>query len=136
MQVGMATVRLPRSLVENMVKIIDGMPADEPKPVQASLEAENSWLRQLMHLASEDEVFFASDGPAVLLNDTFSYASADAERVTEDQVPLLADLYQRFDHAGVVAWAAWRRGCEPIKELRTETYNSARAFIERTAEEP
>ena len=111
------------------------------------LRAENARLRKLYHLLARDVIFFSQYdedtntwpdcgeffSPCVLLNDTFAYATADAERVTDDQLDLLIKMDRQFGQSGVVAWAAQVRGSEPLEPYRTEKYHAAREWL-RTQE--
>jgi hypothetical protein len=56
----------------------------------------------------EDEV------PELLLNmnDVWGWACADAELVTEDELPRLADLHFRYGWCGVLFWVSEKRGGE------------------------
>jgi hypothetical protein len=65
----------------------------------------------------------------VNLNDTFDYASADGEDVTVEEFTFLVDLYEKFGHHGITAWAALRRVDVPIKERMTEEYHNAVRYI-------
>ena len=110
------------------------------------LHAENARLRKLYHLLARDVIFFSQYDedtntwpdcseffmPCVRLNDTFAYATADAERVTDDQLDLLIKMDRQFGQSGVVAWAAQVRGSEPLEPYRTEKYCAAREWL-RTA---
>lgn len=105
------------------------------------MKAENARLRKLYHLAARDVIFFSTYDedtnswpdcgefftPVVNVNDTFAYATADAQRITDDQIDTLIRLERRFGNDGVVAWAAAVRGCEPLEPYRTEKYRLARA---------
>ena len=107
------------------------------------LHAENARLRKLYHLLARDVIFFSQYDedtntwpdcseffmPCVRLNDTFAYATADAERVTDDQLDLLIKMDRQFGQSGVVAWAAQVRGSEPLEPYRTENYHAAREWL-------
>ena len=107
------------------------------------LRAENARFRKLYHLLARDVIFFSQYdedtntwpdcgeffAPCVLLNDTFAYATADCERVTDDQLDLLIKMDRQFGQSGVVAWAAQVRGSEPLEPYRTEKYRAARAWL-------
>jgi len=47
------------------------------------------------------------------LNDTFYYASADAEKVETNEIPGLARLARNYGYAGVVYWASLKRNETP-----------------------
>lgn len=114
------------------------------------LQAENARFRKLYWLAAQDVVFFSSwdeasqahrendldfFSPCVGLNDTFAYACADAEALTDDQIDSLIFAYRNFGGDGVTAWGALRRKCEPLPQLRTEKYHAARAALQPGAEQ-
>lgn len=100
-------------------------------------------VRQYEHLfwlAAEDIVFFSHynseiedyDGgfhAAVNCNDTFNYASVDAEDLAPGQAHKVRDFYERYGWAGVVAWASKKRGIEPLKELQDDKYREAMAEL-------
>lgn len=73
------------------------------------------------------------DGAVVMFlnfSDTFGYASADAERVTLDDLPEIARLWQQHGYYGTVAWAAQKRREEPVKEIRYDAlYLAAKADV-------
>lgn len=110
----------------------------------AAAEAEIGRMRKLYWLAAQDTIFFSSYdeerhewradmefySPVVCLNDTFAYACADGELLPDDQIDSLIDMHKRFGHDGVVAWAAHRRGREPIAKLQNGKYQEALAAID------
>lgn len=66
----------------------------------------------------------------VLLNDVFDYACADCEDVSLEEMPLLAEVYRAHQFDGIVAWASNKRdGIGPIKQLDTNGYREAKAFL-------
>lgn len=99
---------------------------------------------QLFWLASRDIIFFVEGKlpepeslekhavddrggwhAAVLLNDVFGYACADAETIFPGQAAEIKTFYETFGWDGVIAWVANARNQEPLKELRTEKYLQA-----------
>lgn len=97
----------------------------------------------LFYLAAEDIVFFSFyneevedyDGwfhAAVNVNDTFYYASADAEDLAPGKAAIVRDYYERYGWGGVVAWAAIKRGQEPLPPLRTPEYHQAWAELKKS----
>ena len=105
--------------------------------------AENARLRKLYHLLARDVIFFSQYdedtntwpdcgeffAPCVRLNDTFAYATADGERLRDDQLDLLIKMDRLFGQSGVIAWAAQVRGSEPLEPYRTENYRAAREWL-------
>lgn len=67
----------------------------------------------------------------MLLNmgDTFEYATADAEEVPVDAIVKVAHVALDYGTQGLIAWAAMRRGYEPLAEVRDELYKKARAEL-------
>lgn len=67
------------------------------------------------------------------MNDTFYYA-ADSEDVCPEDLPLVAQLYDKYDYHGLTAWAAKKRNMEPLERKRkywdTPKYREAIAFLE------
>lgn len=70
------------------------------------------------------------------LNDCFSYATADIERLATDEVgsegdtDMLLRVFREYDHAGILAYCARIRGTHPIPPLRTPEYEAAYASLE------
>lgn len=66
------------------------------------------------------------------VNDIFYYA-ADAEDVEIKELPLLAEIYDKFGWDGLIAWVAIKRGMEPLRRKfdKTVEYKSAVKFIEQ-----
>lgn len=96
--------------------------------------------QQLFWLAARDIVFFSTYNEeiedwdngfhaAVNCNDTFYYACADAEGLAPGEAYKVRDFYERYGWAGVVAWAAKKRGAEPLKELQDDKYSEAMAEL-------
>ena len=67
---------------------------------------------------------------ALLMNDTFYYASADAERFGADDVDLLVDLQGRFSYHGLIAWASLKRSQDPIKPHMKPEFYEALKYIQ------
>lgn len=44
------------------------------------------------------------------LNDTFGWAIADCESVSDEDLPKVAELFWRYGYAGVLYWVSERRG--------------------------
>lgn len=59
------------------------------------------------------------------VNDTFYYASADAEDVLISDIPKIYELWKKYDHHGITAWVALKRNMDPLDELKTEKYDAA-----------
>lgn len=66
----------------------------------------------------------------ILLNDTFSYACADAERFEVADLPEIHRLWKAHGYYGLVAWVARKRNEEPVKEVRLDhAYLKAKADL-------
>lgn len=69
-------------------------------------------------LCAEDVAFFHMDNDApklaLLMNDTFHYASADAEVVEWKDMLGVYDTWKQEGIDGLIRWAAAKRGCEPL----------------------
>lgn len=98
-------------------------------------------LETLIWLAAREVVFFSAYDPredpdfrgwscAILCNDSFVYASADAEDFDPAEADEVRGLYERHGWAGPLAWVARKRGVEPLEPLRTDAYRAARAELE------
>lgn len=68
---------------------------------------------------------------ALNMGDTFEYATADMEVVPVDAVVTVAQIALDYGVQGLIAWAAMRRGAEPLEQLRDELYKSARKMLAR-----
>jgi len=44
------------------------------------------------------------------MNDTWAWACADGQYVPDEELPLLAELFWRYGHCGVLYWVSQRRG--------------------------
>ncbi len=62
-------------------------------------------------------------------NDTFYYASADATQVELHDLPKLIEMYDMFGDDGVLAFQAHLRNEQPLKQLITNGYKKAKAYI-------
>ena len=67
----------------------------------------------------------------LLLNDTFDYATADAEPLTDDECIECAHVFKDHGWPGIVAWAAIKRGVEPLEQIQTKEYKEAIAALEK-----
>lgn len=56
----------------------------------------------------------------VILNDTFYYASADAEPIRLSELQNLYELYKEHKYTGIVKWATEKRGILPISHYRRQ----------------
>jgi len=72
----------------------------------------------------------------LLLNDTFYYASADAETVPNGMVKRVWEIYEKWGFDGLLAWAALRRKEQPLKPLITDKYKEAYASLEKEMTSP
>ena len=143
----------PVSMADALRAHVEACPKHPMSALKAEcdrLRAENARFRKLYHLLARDVIFFSQYdedtntwpdcgeffSPCVLLNDTFAYATADAERVTDDQLDTLITVERQFGNDGVVAWAAQVRGSEPLEPYRTEKYRAAREWLRTSATKP
>lgn len=62
------------------------------------------------------DVFFDPDPEddfpdcVINLNDVFGHAVADGEEVDEEELPELADLFERYGWCGIYYWVSQKRG--------------------------
>lgn len=97
------------------------------------LIAEVRCHRAAAKLLAEDVLFCVEPDPegegsspyVILLSDTFAYACADCERIPLHEIPYLLFLYDKFGYSGPIAWAAVKRGCDPIKPHMDDEYREA-----------
>lgn len=50
------------------------------------------------------------------MSDTFSYACADAEPVSNEELPEVVSVYKRYGHVGLICWSAKKRNEDPVIE--------------------
>jgi hypothetical protein len=64
-------------------------------------------------------------------NDTFDYATADAERfvICDENLDALIAVYERWGRDGVVAMMAHLRNRPPLAKLATPGYQEAREYL-------
>lgn len=102
-------------------------------------------MNHLLWLAARDIIFFSTYDDddkeytngfyaAVNCNDTFYYASADAESLPFERAEELRGAYELFGFAGVVAWCSLKRGYGPLERLQTEQYRAAMEFLQPSAQ--
>lgn len=81
-------------------------------------------ITEMIDVLRRANVLFAADeaGPGLVLNmnDTFGYATADGEVITEKDVPAVYALWRIFSWDGVAWWVWCKRGQEPIPSIRDE----------------
>jgi hypothetical protein len=53
------------------------------------------------------------------LGDVFAYCGADAETISVEEIPLLAELHRKYGWAGPICWAAKKRNEDPVLEIRS-----------------
>ena len=83
-------------------------------------------------LLAADIFFDADDGTppwTINLNDTFGWGCADCEVVPEEELPRLAELFQRYGRCGMLYWVAERR------KLRVVEFADINRFIAFVAKE-
>jgi len=76
-------------------------------------------LEAQRELTAADIAFPHEDGTySLLLSDTFDFATADAERIPDDEVIGLAQLYKDHGWYALIVWAEDKRGQRVLKPLR------------------
>ena len=76
-------------------------------------------LEAQRELTAADVAFPCEDGTfSLLLSDTFAFASADAEKIPDDEVVRLAQLYKDHGWDALCVWAEDKRGQRVLKPLR------------------
>jgi hypothetical protein len=89
---------------------------------------ENEADAQLTYML-DDELLWCHDGKyRVNLSDTFFYACADAEEVGEGDMDTVLRLHGKYGRAGLVFWAAERRGYDPEIPRYQRTVAAIRAL--------
>lgn len=74
------------------------------------------------------------DGSFVILlnmNDTFAWATADAERMPTEDIKHVLPLYQKYGDDALNAYAAVKRNCDVMDhpKLRTDKYYAAKEAL-------
>ena len=67
----------------------------------------------------------------VLMNDTFYFACADGEDITMEEIPLLYQMWKKFDWYGLVAITSKKRKQLPLKEVQTEEFQKALEYLNK-----
>lgn len=67
---------------------------------------------------------------AILCNDTFTYASADAEEIPAGREHEVRTIHEKYGYEGVIAWCAKERKMEPLDHWQTAKYTLARKELE------
>jgi len=62
-------------------------------------------------------------------NDTFGYACADSVRVSIEDLPKLLEMDEKFGNDGTLAFMALVEGCDVLKELQSDKYHEAVAYL-------
>ena len=87
---------------------------------EVDLAEKKAWL------AAHDVGFFSMwngtdhSGPpklALLCNDTFAWATADAEDVLDEQIDTIVELFKSEGEAGVIKWIAQQRNMKPMESV-------------------
>lgn len=101
----------------------------------------NEQMHMIFWLAARDVIMFGTyseeeqawtTGYSVCINvnDTFAYASADAEEIAEaDDIAVVDALYSKFGWAGPVAYCAVKRKHHPLKAIRGDQYWEALDYL-------
>lgn len=106
----------------------------------AGYEAELTALREMVQIEREllhGDVIFYGTGPdgkphrCILISDTFAYACADAESLSDDELREFYAFWREHGDAGATAWVADKRGMEPIPPACTDEYQRARVALNR-----
>lgn len=132
-----------------------GVPEDDQDPYQSGwndaiieiarrYEMLNKWFREeltddqrkhcmVLLKAEALQVGIRKTGiqPWLLMSDTFAYACADGEDIDPEEFEEAAKTYNRYGHDGLTAWAARKRGQEPLVELINEDYLRAKKWLGR-----
>lgn len=91
---------------------------EEIEQVLKALEAEvREEYKYLFKLMQYDQAFISGQDwrePCLLMNDTFGFATADAEPFEINESKVLWELYEKYGESGLIVWASLRRDCKPI----------------------
>lgn len=74
-------------------------------------------------MCADDVAYFYMDSRprlALLMNDTFHYASADAEGVEWGELEEVYAVWKKDNWKGLVRWAAKKRGCKPLPQIQAQ----------------
>lgn len=100
-------------------------------------------VEHLLWLAAREAIFFHTwdesehqwDGGwhvAINSSDTFVYACADATNIAPGEEAAVRQYFDRYGWAGLVAWTAYKRGEDPLAQLKDSQYLSALSQLQTT----
>lgn len=69
------------------------------------------------------------------MNDTFAYACADSTIIPIGREHEVVEIYKKFGHDGVIAWASMVEGCKPIGPRRTRQFKAAAKWLTKKKKE-
>lgn len=84
---------------------------------EAEVREEYKYLFKLMQY---DQAFISGQDwrePCLLMNDTFGFATADAEPFEINESKVLWELYEKHGESGLIVWVSLRRNIKPIIKM-------------------
>lgn len=84
-------------------------------------------MREAGILLNADDMECPEPGLWLPMNDTFGYATADAEHIESSDVPTVYALWRVFGWQGAVWWVMQRRQQEPIREVQQAVIKALKA---------
>lgn len=73
------------------------------------------WKMKIIMIGSNEGFWGDEDKFYLNMNDIFSWGCADAEEVSDLEIPFLYKLYEDFGDLGCIAWVCYKRGDRPQK---------------------
>lgn len=70
-----------------------------------------------------------TESVGITANDIFSYASADTVYIDIYDLPKAIEMESKFGWDGLLAFMELVHECEPLKELHTDKYREAKAYL-------
>lgn len=90
-----------------------------------------NWSDEVATKGYSAECYLGTVG-CLLMNDTFHYASADAEEVPYNEWPHVKEVYEKWGEEGLIAWVALRRGYDPaVSGVVTDKFKQAKQALAR-----
>lgn len=91
-----------------------------------AVEINDDNIRQHLAILSMVSSYILYTDRCIGLNDTFGYAHADAEEFTDEDMPTIVRLYEEYGRAGLIYWAAEKRGYDPQIPVYTKIVSAVR----------
>lgn len=139
---GLKTETITKYGVETLEGFMEAKPGDfiitgiagERYPCKAQIFVDSYEEAEVPHVdpdALAKLIHHAAFHITLNMNDTFGWATADSEDVSNYDLEKLVDVYQKFGRAGIDAFAAMQRGYDVMEHpaVRTQLYYAAKEYL-------